>query len=211
MGIRFLCPNGHPLNVKTSLAGRRGVCPHCGVKFPIPLASTIHSKKEKRAKEKIPARQATHELDQRPERVASSPLETMAKVASFPVREIPSRLDTIFQESTTQSWYVRHPHGGQYGPADTATLRGWFVEGRIPPDALLWRSDWEEWKRFADLDGKNSSSESRSAIQDLVPRQVVSLPLVVRRKQRRTWAAIILLSVASLVMLIGLVVVLASS
>lgn len=36
MGIRFTCPNGHKLNVKTFLAGKRGVCPQCGAKFVIP-------------------------------------------------------------------------------------------------------------------------------------------------------------------------------
>ncbi len=36
MGIRVVCPNGHKLNVKSFLAGKRGVCPHCGAKFDIP-------------------------------------------------------------------------------------------------------------------------------------------------------------------------------
>jgi len=38
MGIRFTCPNGHKLNVKDHLAGKRGVCPNCGAKFLIPSA-----------------------------------------------------------------------------------------------------------------------------------------------------------------------------
>ncbi len=41
MGIRFLCPNGHKLNVKAFLAGRRGICPFCGAKFQIPAESTL--------------------------------------------------------------------------------------------------------------------------------------------------------------------------
>jgi hypothetical protein len=39
MGIRFSCPNGHKLNVKEHLAGKRGVCPSCGAKFVIPSVS----------------------------------------------------------------------------------------------------------------------------------------------------------------------------
>ena len=39
MGIRFTCPNGHRLNVKSYLAGKRGICPHCGIRFDIPLES----------------------------------------------------------------------------------------------------------------------------------------------------------------------------
>jgi hypothetical protein len=37
MGIRFSCPNGHRLNVKEFLAGKRGICPQCGARFVIPL------------------------------------------------------------------------------------------------------------------------------------------------------------------------------
>jgi hypothetical protein len=43
MGIRFSCPNGHKLNVKDHLAGKRGVCPSCGAKFVIPAASESQS------------------------------------------------------------------------------------------------------------------------------------------------------------------------
>ena len=39
MGIRFHCPNGHKLNVKSFLAGKKGVCPDCGVKLRIPERS----------------------------------------------------------------------------------------------------------------------------------------------------------------------------
>lgn len=39
MGIRFLCPNGHRLNVKAELAGKRGSCPECGAKLTIPAAT----------------------------------------------------------------------------------------------------------------------------------------------------------------------------
>jgi hypothetical protein len=36
MGIKFRCPQGHKLNVKSFLAGKRGVCPDCGATFRIP-------------------------------------------------------------------------------------------------------------------------------------------------------------------------------
>ncbi len=49
MGIRFYCPNGHKLNVKTFQAGRRGICPYCGAKFLIPTESTRKSSKQERA------------------------------------------------------------------------------------------------------------------------------------------------------------------
>lgn len=43
MGIRFSCPNGHNLNVKTFLAGKRGVCPQCGARFVIPGPSELRT------------------------------------------------------------------------------------------------------------------------------------------------------------------------
>jgi hypothetical protein len=39
MGIRVFCPNGHRLHLKSFLAGKRGVCPHCQAKFDIPWTS----------------------------------------------------------------------------------------------------------------------------------------------------------------------------
>jgi hypothetical protein len=39
MGIRFSCPNGHKLNVKTFLAGKRAICPDCGAKVIVPSLS----------------------------------------------------------------------------------------------------------------------------------------------------------------------------
>ncbi len=42
MGIRFLCATcGHKLNVKSFLAGKRGVCPQCGEGLDIPFESQI--------------------------------------------------------------------------------------------------------------------------------------------------------------------------
>lgn len=40
MGIKFYCPNGHKLNVKNYLAGKKGICPYCNEKFLIPEEST---------------------------------------------------------------------------------------------------------------------------------------------------------------------------
>ena len=45
MGIRFYCPQGHKLNVKSFLAGKVGVCPHCDARVQIPFTSTRPSSK----------------------------------------------------------------------------------------------------------------------------------------------------------------------
>src|SRR5438045_9737443 len=49
MGIRFYCPQGHKLNVKSFLAGKKGICPHCNAKVDIPLKSTRGSAKKEAA------------------------------------------------------------------------------------------------------------------------------------------------------------------
>ena len=46
MGIRFYCPNGHKLNVKMFLAGKKGICPECNISVDIPLTSTRVSGKD---------------------------------------------------------------------------------------------------------------------------------------------------------------------
>ena len=48
MGIRFLCEScGKKLNVKSFLAGKRGVCPHCGGRVQIPMESQLPEKAAK--------------------------------------------------------------------------------------------------------------------------------------------------------------------
>ncbi len=37
MGIKFFCPNGHKLNVKTFLGGKKAICPKCGAKVLVPM------------------------------------------------------------------------------------------------------------------------------------------------------------------------------
>ena len=36
MTIRVVCPNGHALNVKDSLAGKTGLCPKCKARVVVP-------------------------------------------------------------------------------------------------------------------------------------------------------------------------------
>ncbi len=43
MGIKFFCPNGHKVNVKSFLAGKKGLCPKCGVRVDIPLQSVAQA------------------------------------------------------------------------------------------------------------------------------------------------------------------------
>jgi hypothetical protein len=49
MGIRFFCPKGHKLNVKEFLAGKKAICPYCGLKVLVPTESTRVSSKRHKA------------------------------------------------------------------------------------------------------------------------------------------------------------------
>ncbi|TWT88759.1 hypothetical protein Mal64_22470 [Pseudobythopirellula maris] len=48
-------------------------------------------------------------------------------------------------------WRVRPPTGGEYGPADEATMAGWIAAGRVLNNSLVWRTGWPEWRLAADV------------------------------------------------------------
>jgi hypothetical protein len=76
MGIRFLCPSGHKLNVKTFLAGKRAICPQCGAKVIVP--------------------------DLPPEPVAEAPplVETAANPFATPVGPVESAAPSLFDAAS---------------------------------------------------------------------------------------------------------------
>jgi len=49
MGIRFYCPKGHKLNVKEFQAGKKALCPYCGLRVLVPTKSTRVSSKQRKA------------------------------------------------------------------------------------------------------------------------------------------------------------------
>jgi hypothetical protein len=127
MGIRFECPNGHQLHVKTFLAGMRGICPECDARFLIPLES---------------GGQAT--VVEEPVAPAAPPMQAPPAVAAPPIA-VPPPAGT--EPPPQEVWYIRPATGdGQYGPADTVTFRGWVAEGRVSPDSWVWRTGWSDWK-----------------------------------------------------------------
>ncbi len=127
MGIRFLCPNGHKLNVKAFLAGKRGICPRCDAKFLVPkesggLAETIDEVVA------VDSGEYPQHSDggppPAPNLPPTSPGETLA---------------------TEELWYVRMASGEQFGPASQEVMCGWVAEGRVTVDCWVWRTDWPEW------------------------------------------------------------------
>ena len=146
MGIKFHCPNGHKLNVKAFLAGKKGVCPKCGTKFRIPAESEpglVDSDLEEgdagasgiKSGNGAPATQPQPALAAASSSKKASPLAAPASGASDPIAEGPQL-----------AWYVRPPTGGQFGPARGDIMRTWLGEGRVTSDSLVWREGWTDWQ-----------------------------------------------------------------
>ena len=92
MGIRFYCPNGHKLNVKEFQAGRRAVCPYCGVKLRIPFQSTRKSSRADRDEEATElAAVAGESMPTEPPAPAEapSPMAEPAAAQPMPARPMP--------------------------------------------------------------------------------------------------------------------------
>jgi len=176
MGIRFLCPNGHRLNVKAHLAGHRGICPECGVSMGIPQTSTTEnssrvktaSEDNKTTPESVTKAVAeptnlnrtgnTRETTSRPSgnllKGAAPPVDTACS-ANLPAPSIPNAPTKPPKAQQTSAvstvWFVRPPAGGQFGPADETTLTRWIHEKRIVADTYLWREGWPKWQRAGDV------------------------------------------------------------
>ena len=97
MGIRFYCPNGHKLNVKSFQAGRRGICPFCGAKIIIPAQSTRKSGKSENvaqggAEQEIVLQPAPPDHPVMPAQGATSPDAAAAIQPAFPGTPQPGAL-----------------------------------------------------------------------------------------------------------------------
>lgn len=169
MGIRFACHAcAKPLNIKTELAGKRGVCPQCGTRFRIPHSDTAQSiPLESPDARTLPAAAApsyqtveTHEdawgetttpeiQENTVARENAQPdLVPTVAVASSPTQRVQT---TSLLDDPDAVWYVRPPSGGQYGPASGDMLRTWIVEARVTGNSLIWRDGWAQWRTASDV------------------------------------------------------------
>jgi hypothetical protein len=166
MGIRFYCPNGHKLNVKSFLAGKRGICPDCGAKVLIPVPDTGSGSADPEVPEtpETPVAESetptpSHEVPVSALPLASTGLipgtEGVATGEEDHTPEVVVATDgpndvqvgDPIDENPDAVWYVRLTSGNQYGPAVGDIFRGWIAEGRVTPDCLVWREGWPEWQR----------------------------------------------------------------
>lgn len=129
MGVRFECPNGHRLNVKAFLAGKRGICPHCDAKFIVPAESGGRA-------------MAVDDGD----RVEGPVRGAAAAKAATPMAQQVSNVPVAGEQSLPVAWYVRSATGEQFGPANSELMQSWVDSGRVPEDSWVWRTGWENWK-----------------------------------------------------------------
>jgi hypothetical protein len=155
MGIRFLCPNGHKLHVKSFLAGRRGICPQCGERFYVPTQSmptlrvaSATTTKSTPTSTNPPATPAVESAS--PATGASEQPSSLGEgngQVHLPAEPLSVETTIAASADTNVLWYVRRATGEQYGPADTEVLRRWVEEGRVPEDCFVWREGWPDWRR----------------------------------------------------------------
>lgn len=233
MGVRFACPAcKHRLNVKSELAGRRGRCPQCGTRFRVPIAdqpvaaplgssdisssATIieegsgsanasQSASPSGTDQAVRATRAPAAAGAPPAAPAGPPSPSAAAAGPTPPSD-------PFAAAPDASWYVRPQTGGQYGPADSKTMRQWLAEHRIGPHSLVWRDGWAAWRPAADVFAELAQVPSEASAPAVVPQ--VSEPAAdrpnvgkakYRRVQKQTTIVAILVGVAVL-LVIALVV-----
>jgi hypothetical protein len=177
MGIKFHCPKGHKLNVKAFLAGKKGVCPKCGIRLRIPTTS------EPGLDSDLEESDATHgeavksngsgavAVAKAPQAATAEANPAATATANDPIAEAPAAI-----------WYVRPPTGGQYGPARGEIMRKWLAEGRVSSDSLVWREGWTDWQSAGKLFPALGAAGAAAAAPP--PSVSTTVPLSPRSSQR---------------------------
>ena len=151
MGIKFFCPNGHKLNVKAYLGGKKGICPKCGAKLLIPKAEGAQTSQQAAGEDQgVPLKASElQEVESIP--TTGEALATNVKDSSDPIAASPSAV-----------WYARLPSGQQYGPAPGELFRTWLDEGRVTPESLVWQEGWPDWKQASEVFSEMNASQDES-------------------------------------------------
>jgi hypothetical protein len=151
MGIKFLCPNGHKLHVKSYLSGKKAICPKCGVRVVVPSedGATAVTDTSDASTDDSSLLEATETQTLTAVNVAAAAAKKPAAAAT-PTPNSQAAADPI-AESPAAVWYVRPATGGQYGPASGEIMRGWLQDGRVGASSLVWRAGWSEWRSAAEI------------------------------------------------------------
>lgn len=127
MPIHLNCPNGHALRVKDKLAGKPGTCPTCGEGFVVPDGKSGAS-----------AGEAGY---------PGGPQAVPAPLASAPMTNSPSA-------EAAAEWRVTLSDGTQFGPTVPIIFAQWIAAGRVPADALVWRTGWDDWRVAGEVEAE---------------------------------------------------------
>jgi GYF domain 2 len=186
MGIRLNCPNGHKLHLKSFLAGRRGICPHCGARFDIPSERLLDAPSESLHPGGGPTPLSRASSGVRPpakhgSSAALATLDVERLLGLSNEREIPAAIDA----APAAQWYVRLASGEQFGPADGPVMQGWLAEERVPDDAYVWREGWSDWQLAGSVFGGRATASAQPAPAEAVfAETVIERDLYVRPTTR---------------------------
>lgn len=171
MGIVSFCPQGHRVKVKDHLAGKKGVCPTCGARFRIPLASVATPAPSATTLPEASLPEATLpeativSLD--PTIAARLPRVLLLNRVAEPARDAPAplqpvrvepveedvelvveepRLHPLIAERPDLAWCIAVPGGTASEPMQGDALQAWLDSGLPTGDEVVWRADWAEWR-----------------------------------------------------------------
>lgn len=167
MGIKFNCPNGHKMNVKTFLAGKKGICPTCGVRVTIPQpgfpGSTHEQDEPSQGADQVPSIDLVFPVPEPVRTMVSAPTappESASAIAdSSSIRPAETGGRDPLLELPWAQWYVIIPSGERFGPAPAEVMRQWIAAGRVSADCLVWRDGWGDWQRADIVFAQLRSSE----------------------------------------------------
>lgn len=159
MGIVAFCPTGHRVKVKDHLAGKKGICPHCGLTFRIPAATTAkHARPaaaaglpratvvslDPSAAASLPPVIAL--ADSQPEGVAEP--DPTARAEELPVAvagDSAAPEPRPIAEAPWATWCWAVPGGQPSAQMSAAEMAAWLESGAVTGAELVWRSDWAGW------------------------------------------------------------------
>jgi hypothetical protein len=200
MGIKFHCPNGHKMNVKSFLAGKKGVCPSCGANVVVPMVSegdaAPAAAKPKAATAAVAAGPALAEtLVDEGAFPSAGAAGSASSAADFPETNahgggtngafVPPPSDDPMPAAIAQDplaiWYTCTPTGDRYGPVSGEALHKWLGEGRVSAKSLVWRDGWAEWQRasivFPKLNPNAAPADFSELFPGLAPKKPVAAPV----------------------------------
>ena len=151
MGIKFHCPNGHKLNVKSFLAGKRGICPKCHVRMRIPMES------ESEVGTQVIASASPKKVS-----AQSAPAGGNGQQAGVALLE-KNEIQTLLNDPE-RTWHMSAEDGAQFGPASGTEMMDWLAADRVSTHSHVWCDSWEDWRVAGDVFPQLRSENPEPAI-----------------------------------------------